>query len=283
MSERPRLVATDLDGTLLRTDGTVSDWTVAVLRGVERAGVQMVVVTARPPHWMHQLLDVIGDHGLAICANGAFVYDVVGRRVLSERTLSRDTVEAIARDLRQAMPGIAFAVERRDGPGREPGFVERHPVPPGSPVADLDQLIDPLPGKLLARHEEREPAEFIAAVTSVVGNRAVVAHSGTGGLAEISALGVTKAAAVADWCLEHEIDAADVWAFGDMPNDVPMLTWAGRSYAVANAHPETIAAASDRCGSNDDDGVASVLADAFGLRPAVTENSPLPPDPGDRL
>jgi HAD superfamily hydrolase (TIGR01484 family) len=265
-TERPRLVATDLDGTLLRTDGTVSAWTVEVLRGVERAGVQVVVVTARPPYWMHDLLDVIGEHGLAICANGAFVYDVVGRRVRSERTLSRAAVAEIVADLRRAIPGITFAVERRDGPGREPAFVERHPVPPGSPVAALEQLLDPLPGKLLARHEEIGPEEFIAAVARVIGDRAVVAHSGAGGLAEISAMGVTKAAALTDWCIEHGIDATEVWAFGDMPNDVPMLAWAGRSYAVANAHPDAAAAASHRCPSNDDDGVATVLADAFGLR-----------------
>lgn len=270
MSDRPRLVATDLDGTLLRTDGTVSGWTVDVLRAVERSGVQIVVVTARPPHWMHDLLDVIGDHGLAICANGAFVYDVLGRRVLAEHTLSRDAIAEITRDLRQAIPGIAFAVERRNGPGREPDFVERHPVPPGSPVAALEQLLEPLPGKLLARNEELDPEEFVAAVTAVIGDRAVVTQGGAGGLAEISAVGVTKAAALADWCLEHGIEAADVWAFGDMPNDVPMLTWAGRSYAVANAHPSVVAAATDRCGSNDEDGVAAVLATAFGLRPYVS-------------
>lgn len=265
MSALPRLVATDLDGTLLHTDGTVSDWTVDVMRATERAGVQIVVVTARPPHWMHQLLEVIGEHGLAICANGAFVYDVVGRRVLREHTLSREAVAEIAADLRRELPGITFAVERRDGAGREPAFVQRHPVPPGSPVAALEELIDPLPGKLLARHGGFEPEEFIAAVTRVIGDRAVVAMSGSSGLAEISAAGVTKAAALADWCIEHEIDASEVWAFGDMPNDVPMLAWAGRSYAVANAHPDAVAAATDRCGSNDDDGVATVLADAFGL------------------
>ena len=257
MAGLPRLVATDLDGTLLRTDGTVTARTVRALRDVERAGVQLVVVTARPP------LDVIGDHGLAICANGAYVYDVVGRRMVSEHTLTRDVVTEIAADLRLALPGIAFAVERRDGPGLEPDYVERYPVPQGSPIAVLEQLIDPLPGKLLARHEELDPQEFIAAVTRVVGDRAVVAYSGAGGLAEISAIGVTKAAALADWCLGHGIEAADVWAFGDMPNDLPMLSWAGRSYAVATAHPAVVAVATDRCASNDDDGVARVLAEAL--------------------
>ena len=47
-----------------------------------------------------------------------------------------------------------------------------------------------------------------------------------------------------------------------MPNDLPMLRWAGRSFAVANAHPDVLAAATDRTGSNDDDGVARVLLDA---------------------
>ena len=77
----------------------------------------------------------------------------------------------------------------------------------------------------------------------VVGDRAVVAFSGAGGLAEVSAKGVTKAAALAGWCAELGIDAGEVWAFGDMPNDLPMLTWAGRSFAVANAHDDVLAAA----------------------------------------
>ncbi|MGH3496499.1 MAG: HAD family hydrolase [Nocardioidaceae bacterium] len=112
---------------------------------------------------------------------------------------------------------------------------------------------------MLARCDSVAPSEFHRRVAAVVGDRAVPAYSGASGLAEISAAGVTKAAALASWCTDLGIDQGEVWAFGDMPNDLPMLAWAGRSYAVANAHPDVLAMADRRCGSNDDDGVAEVL------------------------
>jgi hypothetical protein len=70
---------------------------------------------------------------------------------------------------------------------------------------------------------------------------------------------VTKAAALESWCDGLGIGAEDVWAFGDMPNDLPMIVWAGTAFAVANAHPDVIAAADHVCPSNDEDGVAQVL------------------------
>jgi hydroxymethylpyrimidine pyrophosphatase-like HAD family hydrolase len=100
---------------------------------------------------------------------------------------------------------------------------------------------------------------FMGAVGDVVGHRAELAYSGGGGLAELLAPGVSKASALARWCAHQGIDAADVWAFGDMPNDLPMLRWAGRGHAVANAHPEVLATADAVVASNDDDGVARVL------------------------
>jgi len=92
-----------------------------------------------------------------------------------------------------------------------------------------------------------------------VGERAHVAFSGVGGLAEINARGVTKAVGLARWAAARGIDAAQVWAFGDMPNDLPMLRWAGRAIAVANAHPEVLAIVDEVCPSNDEDGVAIVV------------------------
>ncbi len=86
-----------------------------------------------------------------------------------------------------------------------------------------------------------------------------MAYSGAGGLAEISAPGVTKAAALESFCADLGVGAQDVWAFGDMPNDLPMIVWAGTSFAVANAHPDVLAAADHVCASNDEDGVAQVL------------------------
>ena len=255
----PRLVATDLDGTLLRSDGTCSERTRASLAAVELAGIQVVLVTARPPRWLHELVDLVGEHGVVLCCNGAFVYDVRGRKILDERCMAAGVVGQIAEDLRDALPGVAFAVENRVGFAREPGFRDERTTPQDRTSALLEELLDPLPGKMLARCDHVPAEQFHQVVVEVVGDRAVVSYSGASGLAEISAPGVTKAAALGEWCALQGIDPADVFAFGDMPNDLPMLTWAGRSFGVANAHPEVLDMVDEVCASNDDDGVAHVL------------------------
>ena len=262
----PRLVATDLDGTLLCSDGTCSERTRAALAAVERAGIQVVLVTARPPRWLHDLVDLVGEHGVVLCANGAFVYDVRNRRILDERCMAAGLVGKIADDLRNALPGVAFAVESRMGYRREQDFCDEHTTPQDVAAATLEELLDPLPGKMLARCGDLPAEQFHRVVEQVVGDRAVVSYSGASGLAEISAAGVTKAAALREWCAARGIDAADVFAFGDMPNDLPMLTWAGRSYGVANAHPDVLVLVDEVCASNDDDGVAQVLEAALAGR-----------------
>jgi hydroxymethylpyrimidine pyrophosphatase-like HAD family hydrolase len=254
-----RLVATDLDGTLLCDDGACSQRTRAALAAVEDAGIQVVMVTARPPRWLHGLADVVGEHGLALCANGAFVYDVRSRQVLREHCLEVAVVEKIAIDLRNALTGIVFAVETRIGFSRELGYLDDYTTPSDASAVTIEGLLDPSPGKILARCGGVPADVFLRVITEVVGNRAVVSYSGATGLAEISAAGVTKAAALRDWCATQGIDSADVIAFGDMPNDLPMLTWAGRSFGVANAHPDVLAMVDEVCASNDEHGVAQVL------------------------
>jgi len=256
---RVRLVATDLDGTLLRAGGVCSARTRAALAAVERAGIQVVMVTARPPRWLHGLADLVGEHGLVLCSNGAFVYDVHGRKILEEQCMAAHDVRAITVDLRKALPGIVFAVENRAGMMRERNYLDEHTTAADVTALTIEELLDPLPGKVMARCQHVPAPDFHAVVDGVVGDRGVVAYSGAPGLAEISAAGVTKAAALGDWCAALGIDAAQVWAFGDMPNDLPMLRWAGRSFGVANAHPEVLALVDEVCASNDEDGVAQAL------------------------
>jgi hydroxymethylpyrimidine pyrophosphatase-like HAD family hydrolase len=256
---RPRLIATDLDGTLLRSDGTGSERTAEALRAVQSEGIRTVLVTARPPRWLDSLADLVGEGGVAICGNGAFVYDVPNRKVLSHRGIRPEAVAEIVADLRRELPAVTFAAERATGFALEDAYESQHPVP-------VDAVRGPIPtadggvvGKLLGRHPWMSEAEFLDRVAEVVGERGIVAYSGAGGLAEISAPGVTKAAGLESWCAELGLRAADVWVFGDMPNDLPMIAWAGTSFAVANAHPDVLAAADHVCPSNDEDGVAQIL------------------------
>jgi Cof subfamily protein (haloacid dehalogenase superfamily) len=260
---RPRLIATDLDGTLLCQGGTVSARTAAALASAERAGLQVVFVTGRPPRWMRLLGAHIGGHGVAICSNGGAVVDVRGERLLESFPLTQDAAGQVVERLRAALPGTAFAFEYPAGFSREPqyqitmwGDDEPHLVAPA------EQLIAGAARasyKILAKHPELGPDEFLSRARAVVGPLAEITRSSPIALLEISAAGVTKASTLARWCAEQGIDRTEVVAFGDMPNDLEMLAWAGESYAVANAHPDVLAAVARHTVSNQDDGVALVI------------------------
>ncbi len=260
-----KLVATDLDGTLLHTDGTVTERTRAALTAVEALGVTVVFVTGRPVRWMEPLWEHVGDHGLAVCSNGGIVYDVPARGVRSVRPIPPDVGLRVADLLREAMPGTAFAVESTTGFGKEPAFLPRHEPPPGTQVGPLEAIFGDGTVKLLARHEERDPEEFWAEAESLVGDLVTTTWSSVGALVEISGPGVTKASTLALLCEELGVAPDEVVAFGDMPNDLAMLQWAGTSYAMANAHPSVLALADRRAPSHEDDGVAAVLEELFGL------------------
>lgn len=264
---RPRLVATDFDGTLLRSDLTLSPRTRRVLRAAEAEGIEVVVVTARPPRWMDQYADAIGAHGTVLCANGAFVYDVPRRTVVEQHPLDDALLASTAQRLRSALPEIVLAAETAVGMVREEGFLpDPHVRDLPNSVAGVVERVEQTPhacGKLIARCPSVDAEQFIAEAARVVGAAANLAYSGAVGLAEITAPEVTKAAALQRFCAERGIQAEDVWAFGDMPNDIPMLSWAGRGYCVAGGHPEARAAASHACPGNDEDGVAAAIEAAL--------------------
>ena len=256
---RPGLVATDLDGTLVRDDGSVSPYTAEVLARVEAAGIPVVFVTGRPLRWTEEVFEHVGSHGIAIVSNGALVWDVARHRPRLERPIEPELGVSVCELLRAAVPGTSFAVERVDGIGLEPEFRERYGIPEGSRRGPVAELFDRPALKLLARHEQLAPQELWDVAEEAVGGRLVITWSSTTALLEISAPGVTKASTLALVCAELGVDAADVVAFGDMPNDLPMLAWAGTSYAMANAHPTVLEAAGRIAPANDEDGVARVL------------------------
>jgi Cof subfamily protein (haloacid dehalogenase superfamily) len=255
----PKVVATDLDGTLLRSNGTVSERSRQTLAAVEDAGSLVVLVTGRPPRWMPPVVEQTGHRGLAVCANGALVYDLHTESVVEEHLIEPEIATEVVRALREALPGLSFAVER--GPR---GFAHEPAYRPGwetddKLVAELDEILQQPMAKLLARHIDLDPDTLLAHAREIVGGLATLTHSSRDGLLEISAAGVSKASTLELLCKEHGYGAADVVAFGDMPNDVPLLAWAGWSVAVANAHPDVVAVVDEVSASNDDDGVAVVL------------------------
>lgn len=256
-----RVVALDLDGTTVRSDGTIGERTRAALRRVESRDVVVMVVTGRPARWLLPVLDALGPEGLAICANGAVVVDIATGDVVREWALGAEVIERLVTDLAAAIPGLHFGVERTSASGfvREPGYVAR--LTPDATVlrSRADLYVEPAV-KLLARHDTLNADDLLAAARAVVESEAAtLTHSSRDGLLEISAAGVSKATTLAALCAERGVAAEQVLAFGDMPNDIPLLTWAGHSVAVANAHPEVLAIADEVTASNDAEGVADVL------------------------
>ncbi|MBM4794661.1 HAD family hydrolase [Streptomyces sioyaensis] len=283
----PRLIATDLDGTLLHDDKTVSDRTIAALAAAERAGIEVFFVTGRPARWMGVVSDHVHGHGLAICANGAAVVDLHrGGRIVEVSPLERTVALAVVDALRGAAPGTSFAVERTGGIHYEPQYPPLL-LDPAAVVAPAEKLLaedfvtplgpegslpeDPAGApeapafpdqpviKLLAHHPELDPDAFLALARTVAGGLASFTRSSPTALLEISGPGVSKAGTLAHCCAERGIAPEEVVAFGDMPNDIEMLTWAGTAYAMANAHPDVLAATARRTASNNDDGVAVVI------------------------
>ncbi|MCC3775262.1 HAD family hydrolase [Streptomyces sp. UNOB3_S3] len=260
----PRLIATDLDGTLLRDDKTVSDRTVAALAAAEEAGIEVFFVTGRPARWMDVVRDHVHGHGLAICANGAAVVDLHGGgRFVKVRPLESDAALAIVRAVRAAAPGASFAVERTSGIHYEPHYPPFQTDPCAS-IAPAEELLMGGDGhgpvvKLLAFHPELGPDEFLELARTVAGEHGVFTRSSPTALLEISGPGVSKASTLAQCCAERGISPEEVVAFGDMPNDLEMLGWAGTAYAMANAHPEVLATTTLRTAANTEDGVAAVI------------------------
>ncbi|HEX6454786.1 MAG TPA: HAD family hydrolase [Trebonia sp.] len=265
MQNIPMLVATDLDGTIVRGDGTISPRTIAAFARIERAGGRFVLVTGRPPRVMESIAKTFGYTGTAICANGALAYDMSTGAVAARHLIPPENIAAAAKALRVAIPGIGIAVEYPDGHAADDVYQaatwEVNTTIPR--VADAELFARP-GSKLLARHLGHTPDELLKLAAPVCDGIVTVSHSNGMSLIEAAALGVSKASAVAELAASHGIGRESVVAFGDMPNDLAMLSWAGTSCAVANAHADVLAAATHVIGSVTDDGVAAFLEGLYG-------------------
>jgi hydroxymethylpyrimidine pyrophosphatase-like HAD family hydrolase len=260
----PRLVATDLDGTLIRSDGTVSERAHAVLRKVSEAGITVVGVTGRGHRLIEQCRRDVPDAGLFVLAQGAYVLDQ--RDLDAPRVLRRTRIPGA--DLAEALRLVEVEV------GPLIVLVEVLDKPRGPLWGDPD-VVWPYPewipydrAKALKRpaykgfaHAEHLTADALLDVARrvVPPDLATVTQAGLGYI-EFTAPGVDKGSGMACVAEALGVDPADALVFGDMPNDVSMFRWAGwRRVAVANAHPELLAVADEVTASNDDDGVAAWL------------------------
>jgi Cof subfamily protein (haloacid dehalogenase superfamily) len=255
----PRMIATDLDGTLLRTDSTLSDRTRDALHGIRKIGVKVVAATARPARVIDELFGVSGLVDMAICGNGSTFYDPDDGVVDIRHPLPTAVLRRVVDRIRDLVPQAGFAVETGFRVMYEKNYLFRPTLDRDRTLVSLDRLLDEPSVKLMVWLPSQDPAVEWARLEPELGELISCTWSSERAPFEIAAPGVSKATGLAALCAEWDIDAAAVIAFGDAVNDLPMMTWAGTSYAVANADPSVRAAATDRTASNDDDGVAQVL------------------------
>jgi Cof subfamily protein (haloacid dehalogenase superfamily) len=264
--QAPRLVATDVDGTLLGPDDHVPARAAAVIERLVTAGVGFVLVTGRPPRWIAPVLAELPVARLAVCANGGVLYDAVDDRVLWTRTLAPDALDALATAVAEVLPHSGLAVERvgeRALDDSVPFIAEpayKHAWPDAdNAVTHRDELLSRPAVKMLVRNAGLSSDAMVAALAPAVGHLADLTFSHPRGLVEMSPPGVTKATGLAEVAERAGVAAADVVAFGDMPNDLAMLRWAGHGVAMGNAHPALLDVADEVTAANGDDGLALVL------------------------
>lgn len=261
----PSLVVTDLDGTFLSPDGTVSATNLEAVRQWCASGRHFLVATGRPPRWLDCLDGLARVRPTVIASNGALVYDLAAAAIVASHPIEPETVLEVVADVRAEVPSVSFGLEHGWRFAHEEGyqrFVDIDHEPDGIAVgAVADLLAGGEVVKLLVQDHGLHPDSLAERVTPVVGDRLTVTHSAANGLGllELSAAGVTKASTLAEVCAQLGVERHQVAAFGDMPNDRDMLEWAGQAFVMAEAHP-TLCDLGTPIGSNADSAVGRVIA-----------------------
>ena len=243
----PVLIATDLDGTFLSPDGSVSEENSAAVLAAQAAGIPVLFATGRPVRWLDVIRDLPGAHPTVIASNGAALYDLGAGQLIDRICIDPDIALEAVRRIRAVVPDASFAFESGSRFGYEPAYrtwpSDDGTDPalyrgPAEEVARKEEFV-----KMLVQSQGVPPDDLLRTVQAEVGDTLTATHSQTRafGLVEISAAGVTKAAMLQRCCARLGIGAHQVAAFGDMPNDVAMLSWVGMPFVVANAHPALLA------------------------------------------
>ncbi|MEU2618815.1 HAD-IIB family hydrolase [Streptomyces sp. NPDC007157] len=259
------LIATDLDGTLLGPGESISRRTRDALAAATAAGAAHIVVTGRAAPWTRPILDDLGYHGLAVCGQGAQVYDAGSHRLLTSVTLDRQ-LAGVALAKIEAEVGPLYLAASRDGLDGEvlvgPGYAVTGKLP-STPLRDTADLWAAPLNKIYIQHPGLSDDELAEVARRAAGGFVTVALAGEG-IVELLPLGLSKATGLSLAARRLGLKAADTIAFGDMPNDIPMFAWAARGVAMANAHAELKAVADEVTSSNEEDGIAVVLERLLG-------------------
>ena len=262
------MIASDVDGTLLSPLEEITPRTKSVIRRATEAGVPFVLVSGRPPRWIPPVARAAELSGYAVCANGAILYDIALDEVVAVHGLLDPLLlHDVAAALETALPGCRLAAERIGTCAVDPD-VTNFAVAPGVVVVRLDGEVKTSPRaevlghpavKLLVSMRGMSSGEMATAARAVLDGAVDITYSANFGLIEVAAHGITKATGLAEVAERYGVAPARTIAFGDMPNDLEMLRWAGHGVAMANAHPALLDVADEVTGPNSEDGVAQVL------------------------
>ena len=246
---QPSLVASDVDGTLLDERERVTERTRRAVSTMVGEGTPFVLSTGRPPRWISPVVEQLGFAPMCVCANGAVIYDSGTDRILDTHTLSIETLNALAELAYRVLPGCGLAAERVGASAHDaatPQFVsspgyEHAWLNPDNTEVSQSEVLDIPAVKLLIRLAGASSGDMAAALAPLIGDSADLTYSTDNGLIELSAPGVTKASGLLVVAERLQVTAAGIAAFGDMPNDVPMLRMAGLGVAMGNAHHAALA------------------------------------------
>jgi len=260
--KRPKLIGTDLDGTIVAHYGFISERTKIAFTAAHEAGIHIYFVTGRPIRWMVEIKENF-NFGVGICGNGAMLYDFINQKVLEEWLFSvKDQLETVKR-LREVIPPVTFAIEIDGDFHREKHYTPRWDI--GFDYEGVDKIEEAITKpalKLLARciNGEYTSDEMLMLASKALDGIATVTHSNsTDSLLEISADGVSKGATLSKIAARHGLTAEDCVTFGDNPNDFSMLSWASRSWAMEDGHPDLMKYAKFQTDAHQEDGVAKVI------------------------
>ncbi|KAL1919363.1 uncharacterized protein VTP21DRAFT_2056 [Calcarisporiella thermophila] len=264
---RVRVFASDLDGTLVHSNKTVSRRAVNALSRLGELGVKIILCTGRPPRNVHKVTDVVPVNAPVLCSNGAIIYDPYTQTVLERRDIDQESARHIIKLLIASFPTALFSAESGTCYRAEQRYYDMRQdhFPPTVPVqvvpTALDLVSNDTPGKItllvpgLTAEEmyEQMPKELLAE-----GSPCKVTFSGED-YVEFSAPGVCKGSTLAAYCEKLGVPREAVVSVGDNHNDIEMIQWAGRGYAMGNAHQSLKQIAAYTTATNDEDGVAQLV------------------------
>ena len=260
--KRPKLIGTDLDGTIVAHYGFISERTKIAFTAAQEAGIHIYFVTGRPIRWMSEIKENF-NFGTGICANGAMLYDFINQKILEQWLFSVENQLETVKRLREVIPLVNFAVEIDEQFHREKDYLARWDIGIDNVgVNKIEEVINKPALKMLARCGDASMSsdEMMSAATKALVGIATVTHSNsTDSLLEISADGVSKGETLSKIAARHGLTAEDCVTFGDNPNDFSMLSWAGRSWAMADGHPDLMKYAKFQTDAHQEDGVAKVI------------------------